>query len=152
MRDRLVEHGAHLRHGELRGRRHHRAEVHLRVAKGEIAVPVGHVGAHEREVALDGLLEHVLATIEAAHLLAARQLGAETDGRIESRDAGAAGADALGKGALRHAFELDLAVHPKALEGRGLLGLAPRGRAHHLAHEAGLDQLMRVASSDGWPS
>ena len=51
--------------GEARGRRHRGPEIHLRVAKGEIAVAVGGIGAHQREVARDRLLQHVVAALEA---------------------------------------------------------------------------------------
>src|SRR5262245_22213029 len=101
MRNRCVEYGAHLGHGELRRHRHHRTKVYLRVAKREIAVAVGRVGANQGEITLDRLLQNVLAAIEATHLLAPCELGAEADGRIESRDAGPPSADAFRKGALR---------------------------------------------------
>src|SRR6266851_1986596 len=143
MRNRCVEYGAHLGHGELRRGRHHWTEVHLRVAKREIAEAVGRVAANQGEIALDRLLQYVLATIEAAHLLAMCELGAEADGRIKSRDAGTPGADALRKGALRHALQIDLARHPQSLEWRGLRVVAACGRAHDLANETGFDQFMR---------
>ena len=133
---------AHLRDRELRGGRHHGPEIHLRVAEDEIAGAVGGVGAHQREVAGDRLLEHVVALAEAAHLLALGQLGAEADRRVERRDAGAARADALGERALRHHLELDLAGHPARLERRGLLVVPARRRADHLAHRSVGDQLM----------
>src|SRR5712671_2735851 len=143
MRSRCVEYGAHLDHGELRRRCHHWTEVDLRVTKREIAAAVGRVGANQGEITLDRLLQNVLATIEAAHLLATCELGAEADGRIESRDAGTAGADAFGKGALRDALQIDLARHPQSLERRGLRVVAARGRAHDLAHQTGFDQFVR---------
>src|SRR5882672_6872489 len=143
MRNRCVEYGAHLGHGELRRHRHHRTEVHLRVAKREIAVAVGRVGANQGGITPDCLLQNVLATIEAAHLPATCEFGAEADGRIESRDAGTPSADAFGKGALRHALQIDLARHPQPLERRGLRVVAACGRAHDLAHETGFDQFVR---------
>src|SRR5712671_8200234 len=85
MRSRCVEYGAHLDHGELRRRCHHWTEVDLRVTKREIAAAVGRVGANQGEITLDRLLQNVLATIEAAHLLAACELGAE---RIRAGGAG----------------------------------------------------------------
>src|SRR5215471_11559904 len=143
MRNRCVEYGAHLGYGELRRHRHHWTEVYLRVAKREIAVAVGRVGANQREITFDRLLQNVLATIEAAHLLATCELGAEADGRIERRDAGPSGADAFGKGALRHAFQIDLARYPQSLERRRLRVVAARGGANDLAHETGFDEFVR---------
>src|SRR5262249_45723394 len=143
MRNRFVEDAAHLGHGELRRHRHYWTEVYLRVAKREIAVAVGRVGANQCEITFDRLLQDVLATIKAAHLLATCELGAEADGRIESRDAGTPGADAFGKGALWHALQIDLVRHPKSLERRGLRVVAACGRANDLAHETGLDQFVR---------
>jgi len=115
----------------------------LRIAKGEIAVAIGAIGPDQGDVALDRVLQHVRASLEYAHLLALGQVGAEPDRAVKRRDAGTAGADALGERALWHALELDLARHPQALEGGGLLVMPARGGAHHLAHQAGGDQLMR---------
>src|SRR5260370_17673100 len=143
MRNRCVEHGAGLGHGELRRHRHHWTEVYLRVAEREIAVAVGRVGANQGEITFDRLLQDVLAAIEAAHLLATCELGTEADGRIESRDAGTPSADAFGKGALRHALQVDLARHPQSLERRGL-GVVPAcTRAPDLAPHTRFDPLAR---------
>src|SRR5215467_7247871 len=120
MRNRCVEDGAYFGHGELRRHRHHRTEVYLRVAKREIAVAVGRVGANQGEITFNRLLQNMLATIEAAHLLATYELGAKADVRVESRDAGTPSADAFRKGALRHALQIDLARYPESLERRGL--------------------------------
>src|SRR5690242_14124287 len=90
------------------------------------------------------MLEHVITAVKAANLFSLGQLSAKADWRKKRRNARAAGADALREGALRHAFELDLAFHPEPLERRWLIAVASRGRAHDLAHEPSLDQLMCV--------
>src|SRR5215813_8534872 len=144
MRHRLVQHSADFHNRQRRSRRHDRTKVHLGVPKREIAVAISRIGAHQRHVARHSVLEHKIAAVKAANLFPFRQLRAEADRREERRNARSAGADALGKGALRDAFELDLSFRPEPLESRWLLAVASGGRAHHLAHEPGLDQLMRA--------
>src|SRR5262249_61403696 len=100
------------------------------------------IGAYESQVSLDGLLENIFPVAEASHFFSLRKLRTQADGGVEGRNACAAGADTLGKSPLRHAFELDLALHPLLLEGRGLLAVASGGSAYDLAPKAGFDQLV----------
>src|SRR5262249_31321177 len=139
----LSEHGAHLCDDACRGRRHDRTKVHLSVAKGQIAVSVCAIGAYESEVPFDGLFENELTAAEASHLFSLRELRPYAHRCVEGRNASAAGPDPLGKSTLRHAFELDLAIHPLPLERRGLLAVTSGGSAYDLAHEAGFNELVR---------
>src|SRR4029434_1241284 len=82
-----------------------------------------------REVGRDGALQHVRAPVVFARLLPLGNRGPDT-GRSEERgDTGAAGADALGEGALRRELDLELAAQVLALE---LLVLADVARDHLL--------------------
>ena len=98
----------------------------------------------------DGLLEHVVAATEATHLLGGRgdldrpvavvpprqaavgDLGADAGRGVEGRDAGPAGPQPLGEGALRRQLDLELAAEVLAGE---LLVLADVG-GHHPADAA----------------
>src|SRR5690606_40568037 len=108
------------------------------------AATVGDITADQREVSGDCRLEHAIDVVETAHLLSGREVRAEAHRRIERRNAGAAGANALREGALRQTLELDLPVHPRLLERRGLLASSARRTADHLLDLASFDQLVRV--------
>src|SRR3546814_4560067 len=146
-RYRLIHRLAHLGYGEARGGRLRRAESSLGMAEGEVAVPVGSVGADQRQVADDRLLQHAVAVAEAADLLALRQFGAESDRRVEGRNAGAAGADALGERALRQALQLDPAFDPERFDRRRLLAAAARRADDPLGDRPCLDPLL--STGDG---
>ena len=81
-------------------------------------------------------LHDVALAVEFAHFLALGDQGADAGLGEEGRDAGAAGADALGERALRIEFELELAG--EVLLGEQLV-LAHIGR-DHLADLARLEQ------------
>src|SRR6266567_6741567 len=93
--DRLVGECPYLGNAQSRGSRHYGSEVHLRIAEREIAVAVGGIGTHQRKIARNGGLEHIIAVAEAANLGILGQLGAKTDRGVERRNTGAARADAL---------------------------------------------------------
>ena len=63
----------------------------------------------DRKVGDEAALHDVTLAVEFAHVLAFGDLGAEAGLGEEGRDAGAAGADALGERALRVEFDLELA-------------------------------------------
>ena len=98
---RRVGRAARLDHGRLRRHRHGEAEVALRAAEAHVAPPVGPHRADEGEVARDRPLHRAGPAVELADLLAFGQLRADAGRRVEGGNAGAAGADALGEGALR---------------------------------------------------
>jgi len=115
----------------------------LRVAKGEIAEAVGTVGADQREIGPDGVFEQMHPPAEFTGLAPLGQDSADADGRVERRDAGAAGADALAERALRHALQLDPPLLQQPLERREVGVAATRGAAHHAPDLPGIDQLVR---------
>ena len=122
---------------------HERVEVAGGLVEDEVAVPVPARGVDEGEVGADRLLEHVVATVEGAGLLGRRapappsrrgvpprqpavgDLGADARRGVEGGDAGAAGTQPLGEGALRRQLDLELAGQELPLE---LLVLADVGR------------------------
>ena len=87
---------------------------------------------------MDRILEHVVAAVDHARLLAFGEQRAVAGRREERADAGAGGADALGEIALRHELELDLAGAVQRVE-HVRIGLA-RKRADDLAHALRLEQ------------
>ena len=126
------------------GRRgHHRAEVARGLAVGQVAPAVTALGLDERQVAMDGVLQHVGATVDDAGFLGAAvgvdgQFGAEAGGCEEGADAGTGGAQPFGQVALGHQLQLDLAAAVQAVE-HVAVGLA-RKAADDLAHAPGLEQ------------
>src|SRR5690606_17669778 len=88
--------------------RHERPEVAGSLTVDEVAPTVGREGAHEGVVGTDGVLQHVVASVDAPRLAPLGELGAVSGGRVEGADAGPGGADAFGQVALRHELELDL--------------------------------------------
>ncbi len=108
------------------------AEVARRLAVGQIAPAVALLRLDQREIGVDGRLEHIHAAIDLARFLALGQVRAIARGREEAADAGAGGADALGQVALRHQFQLQLARAVQRVKDVGI-GLA-RERADDLAH------------------
>ena len=76
--------------------------------------------------------------VEHPRFLALGELRAGPGGGEEGRDAGGAGADALGHRALRHDFQLDLPGREDLLEQHR--AAAAREAAHDLAHAALADQ------------
>mmetsp|Transcript_210 Transcript_210/g.628 ORF Transcript_210/g.628 Transcript_210/m.628 type:complete len:249 (+) Transcript_210:911-1657(+) len=135
----------HLGDGDARGGGHGWVEVACRAAEDEVAPGVRLVGLHQAVVAADGVLHHVLAAVELAHLallaeqqrlsarvhlhreLAACQDGAHSGGRVEGRDPCAAGTTALCQRPLWHQLHLKLAAHVLLLEQTVLTNVA----AHH---------------------
>src|SRR6185437_1832806 len=129
---------AHLHGGEICRHRHHRIEVPRRFAVGEIAPAIGAVGAAERDVALDRLLQHIELAIDLARLLALAEPGAGRGLDEEAADPRRAGAHALGERALRHDLELDPAGLVGGLEAMRVGGA--RKGADDLAHAAFPDE------------
>jgi hypothetical protein len=143
----------HRRDGDPAGRGAERVEVLRALLVDEVAVPVAVPRVHQREVGGDRLLEHVVAVAEAPDLL---RLGGEGDGPVsvvaagqaavghlrpdaarceEGGDAGAAGAQPLGEGALRHQLDLELAGEELPLELLVLADVGPRRTADPLGRE-----------------
>ena len=89
-------------------------------------------------------LQDVALAVELALLLALGHQRADAGLGVEGRDAGAAGADALGQRALRREFELQLAGQILLLEE---LVLADIGR-DHLPDLAGLEQNAEAEAVD----
>src|SRR5579875_1187095 len=80
--------------------RHHRVEVAGGFAELEVAEAVGSVGVDQGEVRGERRFEDVGFAVEVAGFLAVGGEGAGLGGGVEGRDAGTAGADAFGEGAL----------------------------------------------------
>ncbi len=97
-------------------RGHHGIEVARSLAIDEIAPAVALPGFDEGEVATQGALEHVLAAIEFASFFGFGDHGAVAGGCVEGGNAGAAGANAFGEGALRIEFYLYFAAQDELLE------------------------------------
>ncbi len=114
---------------DLAGGRHHRIEVARGLAIDEVAFGIALPGVHDRQVGDDAALHDVALAVELALFLALRDQGAGAGLGEEGRDAGAAGADALGQRALRVEFDLQL-VREILLRER--LVLADIGRDHLL--------------------
>ena len=93
----------------LAGGRHHRIEVARGLAVDEIALGVALPGIDDREVGDEAALHDVALAVELALLLALGDHGAGAGRGEEGRNAGAAGADALGQRALRVELDLELA-------------------------------------------
>ena len=110
----------------------------------EIAFRVALPGVDEREVGDQAALHDIGLAVELAHLLALGDHGADAGLGEEGRDAGAAGADALGERALRVEFDLELAGEDMLREH---LVLADIGR-DHLLDLPGLEQQAEAAAVD----
>ncbi|CAH0326431.1 hypothetical protein SRABI128_05331 [Microbacterium sp. Bi128] len=95
------------RHGS-RGS-HHRIEVLRGIPVDQVAVGVGRAGVNQGDVGLDGALLDIGLAVELRQRLAFGDEGAHAGLRVERRDAGAAGAQPLSKGALRGELHLQLA-------------------------------------------
>ena len=115
--------------GDLAGGRHHRIEVARGLAVDEIAFGIAHIGVHDREIGDQAALHHVALAVEFALVLAFGDQRADAGLGEEGRDAGAAGADALGQRALRIEFDLELVG--EILLGEGFV-FADIGRDHLL--------------------
>ena len=111
----------------LAGRRHHRIEVARGLAIDEIALGVALEGVDDREIGDEAAFHDVALAVELALFLAAGDLGAGAGAGEEGRNAGAAGANALGERALR--IEFDLQFAGEILLGESLV-LADIGRDH----------------------
>ncbi len=98
-----------LRDGHGAGRRDDGVEVLRRVAVDQVAVGVGGVGVHQGDVGLDGAFLDESLAVELRERFAFGDEGADAGLGVEGRDAGAAGAEALGQGALRGELHLQLA-------------------------------------------
>ncbi len=95
--------------GHFAGGRHRRIKIARRLAVDEIALGVAPIGMDDRQIGDEPALHHVALAVEFARLLAFGDLGAVAGLGEERRDAGAAGADALGQRALRIEFDFQLA-------------------------------------------
>ena len=88
--------------------------VGIEVARGlpvdEVALLVGLPGLDDGEVGDEAALQDVGLAVEVLVLLALGDDRADAGLGVEARDAGAAGADALGQRALRVELELELAA------------------------------------------
>src|SRR5208283_2375059 len=88
------------------GSGHHGIEVARCLPIDEVAPAVALPGLDEREVRSQRTFEHVRAATEFARLLAFCHYCTESCRRVERRDAGSAGADALGQRTLRNQFQI----------------------------------------------
>ena len=123
------------------GGRHHRVEVARGLAVDEVAGGVALPGLDDGEVGEQAALHHVFLAVELLHFLALGDQRADAGLGVEGRDAGAAGADALGQRALRVEFQLQLAGEELLRE---QLVLADIGRDHLLD----LPRLQKQAQPD----
>ena len=104
------------------GSGHHRPEVARGLAVDEVAERCPTAGALISATSpRDRILQHVVAAVDGAPLLALGQRRADPGGAEEGADAGAGGAHPFGQVALRHDLQLDLA-------GRGRARRRPRSR------------------------
>src|SRR5580692_558894 len=94
-----------------------------------VAIGVAAIGVDDREVGDQPPLHHITLAVEFADVLAFGDLGAVTGLGEKGRNAGAAGADALGKRALRVELDLEF-VGQKLVHERFVL--ANIGRDHFL--------------------
>ena len=108
-----------LGHRHLARGRHHRIKIARRLAVDEVAFGIAQIGVDDRQIGDDAALHDVALAVEFAHVLALGDLGADAGLGEERRDAGAAGADALGQRALR--VELDLELAGEVLLHEGLV-------------------------------
>src|SRR5712692_952828 len=98
------------RDGNLRGGRHHRIEVARRLAISQVAPLVALPCLDESEVGSQRAFHDVGAAIEFARLLSVSDCRAYTSRSKESGDAGATGANPLGKRSLRNQVELHRSI------------------------------------------
>src|SRR5262245_45545687 len=116
-----------LGNGDTRCRRHHRIEIPGRSSIDQIAYAIAFPGVNEREVGTDRSLEHMVFAVDQSGLFPFGDDRTEGGRREESANAGAAGANPLGKGPLRDELDLEFAGQILSLE---LLVLADVGRNH----------------------
>ena len=140
--------------GQLRGGRHHRAEVACGLAVQQVSRPVGDVSADQCDVPADRVLQHVVAAVDGAGLLAVGQRGADTRRAEERADARTGGSHPLGQVALRNHLECDLAVPIQRVEHVRIR--LPGKRTDHPADATGGQQggqtgvaIARVVADDG---
>ena len=138
--------------GDATGRRHHGVEVPRGPSIHKVSDPIAFPGAHERKIGANRGLEHIVLSVDQPSLLPFRDNRPVGRRREKAADAGAAGANALGKRALRHELDFQFAAQILPLE---LLVLANIGR-HHLPHLVRLQQdanaeivHARVVADDG---
>ena len=118
------------------GGRHHRVEIARGLAIDEVAFAVALPGVDDRQIGDDAALHDIGLAVEFAQLLALGDQRADAGLGEKRRNAGAAGADALGERALRVEFELELALQIKIGEQPVLADI---GR-DHLADLPGFEQ------------
>src|SRR3546814_15163246 len=105
-------------------------------------------GLDQRDVGNQCGLQHVVPAVDLARLLALCDHGAVAGGGEERRNSRTAGAQALGQGALRVEFELELTGQELPLE---LLVLAHVGRNHLLDLPRSQQQIGRASyRASGW--
>ena len=120
----------HFHHRNFAGRNCHRVEIARRLAKNQVAVAVRLPGLGDGEIALDGLLQNVMSTVELSHFLALTYRRTVAGGRIKRRDTGTAGTHLLRQRALRGQFHLEFATHHLRFE----QGILAHVGGHHFAN------------------
>ena len=95
--------------GDLGRGRHHRIEIARGLAIDEIACGIALPGVDDGEIGEQPALHHIFLAVEFLHFLAFGDQRADAGLGVEGRNAGAAGADALGQRALRIEFEFQFA-------------------------------------------
>src|SRR3546814_798706 len=129
---------------DLRGGRHRLVEIACGLAENQITALVGLPSLDDRQVGKDAALQDIILSIEILDFLAFGDRGADPGRGIESGNARAPGAAALGERALRTEFDLQFAGQILPLE---LLVLADIG-GDHLPDLPGAEQLAQPLAVD----
>ncbi|QTK82670.1 Hypothetical protein AT6N2_L1987 [Agrobacterium tumefaciens] len=126
-----------LRNGSFRGHAHQRVKIAPGLVVDKVAIGVAKLGLDDGKVGLQPALLHIGAAVKLRDNLALRQFSAKPGRGVESRNARTARADALGKRALRHQFQLDFAGQIAIGEGARIR--RAREGADHLPDHARID-------------
>ena len=129
---------------EPRRARHHRIEVARRLPVDEVALRVALEGVDEGDVGDEPGLHEIGLVVEVADFLALGDVRPDAGAGEEGRDAGAAGANALGQRALRRELELELAGQIEVGENLVLADVA----RDHLPDLSGLEQDAKADAVD----
>jgi hypothetical protein len=126
--------------GQAASHRDSRVEVARGAAKQQVAAFIRLPGLDQADLRAQCTLHHIDGAIEFARFLALGHQRADTGLGEKGRDAGAAGAQLLGQGALRREFKLEFSGQVLALEFLVLADVA----GNHLPDLAGFQQLAQA--------
>ena len=104
------------RNRDFGGGGHHGIKIPRRLAIHQVAPLVALPCFDKRKVRLQGALHQVWTSIELARFFVFADDRAHSGRRKERRNAGAAGANPLGKSSLRHQVQLQFALQDQLLE------------------------------------